>query len=149
MKLLFGIVAGLVSLLLVAVLSLAVYARLKPLPAPALVAHPGPDAPGVHGLEGGVKYVLAAADLPENGLARLLEVVRATPRTREIETESSSETDFTFVTRSRLFGFPDIARIWVEDGELHIYSHLVIGRSDLGVNAARVKAWVAQAFDRP
>ncbi|HHB81701.1 MAG TPA: DUF1499 domain-containing protein, partial [Aliiroseovarius sp.] len=47
----------------------------------------------------------------------------------------------TFVTRSRLWGFPDYTTIAYADGRITIFARLRFGRSDLGVNAARVGAW--------
>ena len=49
-----------------------------------------------------------------------------------------------FVTRSRVMGFPDITQVFVRDGVLTIHAHLVFGSSDLGVNKARVLAWLDQ-----
>ncbi|WP_424943344.1 DUF1499 domain-containing protein [Aliiroseovarius crassostreae] len=136
-------VGALLALVLVLASTLAVYARVKPLPTDRLHDHPGPQERGTHMMEGGVKYVLPLGQLPENGVERLLEIARSTPRTTEIPTSSG----YTFVTRSKLFGFPDIIRIWQADGHLHIHSHLVIGRSDLGVNGARIEGWIKQLFD--
>lgn len=116
---------------------LAVYARLSPIDAARFTATPGPDEAGTHKMPGGVKYVLPLSDLPQDALAKLLEIVRQTPRTTEIATE----TGYGFVTRSRGFGFPDVTRIWVQDDNLHIHAHLVIGKSDLGVNHNRVRQW--------
>lgn len=142
MKTLIWAVAALLALVVVLAGALAIYARAKPLPADRLVAMPGPHDRGTHMLKGGVKYVIPLGQLPEKGEARLLDIVRNTARTIELP----SAPGHTFVTRSKLFGFPDIIRIWQADGHLHIHSHLVIGQSDLGVNGARVEAWIKQLF---
>ncbi|RME17294.1 MAG: DUF1499 domain-containing protein [Alphaproteobacteria bacterium] len=127
-----------IALVLLAFVALAgLWVRLAPLPAERLTARPGPMEPGVHPLTGGVKVVRPLADLPEGAFERLCAIAAATPRTRQV-----GEDPCAFVTRSRLWGFPDIAVIWVQDGNLHIHSHLVFGRSDLGVNAARVARWL-------
>jgi uncharacterized protein (DUF1499 family) len=113
----------------------------SPLPQDRLNAKPGPDAEGVHPSIGGIKVVRPLSDLPENALDRMVEIAAATPRTER----SGDGTDpATFVTRSKLWAFPDIAVIWVEDGNLHVQSHLVFGKGDMGVNAAKVTRW----FDR-
>lgn len=119
-------------------MGLAGYSRLMPLPAARLADHPGPQGPGLHALKGGTKVVLPLAQLPEDGVEKLLDLIRQTPRTNELVAPDGHS----FVTRSRLFGFPDIIRVWRTEGLLHIHSHLVIGTSDLGVNAARVDAWL-------
>ena len=49
----------------------------------------------------------------------------------------------TFVTRSRVIGFPDVTVVEERDGKLAISAHLVYGGSDLGVNKARVLALLA------
>lgn len=48
-----------------------------------------------------------------------------------------------YVTRSALWGFPDYASVRLEGGRLEIFSRLRFGRSDLGVNQARVRGWLA------
>lgn len=80
--------------------------------------------------------------------AKLDAVIRATPRTTVLA--GSLEEGFaSFVTRSAIFGFPDIATVKVIDlGEgkstIAILSRLRIGQMDFGVNEARVKGWLAQ-----
>lgn len=49
-----------------------------------------------------------------------------------------------FVVRSRLMNFPDLVTVAVLDGGgLVIWSRSVYGEGDLGVNHARVEAWLA------
>lgn len=139
---------GVLVTAVVLAIALAAYSRLKPLPAERFTARPGPQERGQHRLEGGAKYVLPIGQLPKNGsedgIATLVQIIRETPRTRSVEVQDG----FAFVTRSRGFGFPDITRVWEADGHLHIHSHLVIGRSDLGVNAARIDSWIKQLFNQ-
>jgi len=57
-----------------------------------------------------------------------------------------------YVVRSAVFNFPDLVTAQVtaagpEASTLVLYSRSVFGRSDLGVNRARVTAWLA-ALDR-
>lgn len=123
--------------LLILAAGFAVWVRTRPVPAAMLSARPGPDAPGAHPLQGGFKLVLPEA--PPGTAARLREVALATPRTVEAAPGA-------YVTRSALWGFPDVTRIWRDEaGALHIYAHLVIGSGDFGVNRARVELWVAAA----
>jgi uncharacterized protein (DUF1499 family) len=95
--------------------------------------------PGRHPLAGGVKQVVALSDLAPDAFARLLAIAADTPRTRRI---GAGDDPAVFVTRTRLWGFPDISVIWSDETNLHIHAHLVIGGSDLGVNAARVARWL-------
>ncbi|PID36949.1 MAG: hypothetical protein CSA72_14130 [Rhodobacterales bacterium] len=125
-----------IVLILIAILAALAYPRVKPLPTNRIGARPGPMEPGVHPMPGGVKVVEAGQ--PPDAAARLVKIAADSPRTRILETGEVT----TLVTRSRLWGFPDIAVIWQEEDRLHIHSHLTIGRSDFGVNAARVAGWL-------
>ncbi len=113
--------------------------RFAPLPRQRLTAQPGPFEPGVHPMRGGLKVVRPLSDLPPGAFDRLLEIAAATPRTVRIGTGTAPAA---FVTRSRLWGFPDIAVIWQDGENLHLHSHLVFGQGDMGVNAARVGRWL-------
>jgi len=54
-------------------------------------------------------------------------------------------------TRSRLWGFPDYTTVVATEHEgapvLMIHARLRFGKADLGVNKARVQAWLAQMSD--
>ena len=74
--------------------------------------------------------------------ARLEEIILATARTERLA--GSAEAGMaTYVTRSKVFGFPDYTTIRQRDGQLEIYGRLRFGKSDLGVNKARVESWLA------
>lgn len=133
----FKVLAILVALLAVA----ALWVRFAPLPAGRLSAKPGPMEPGVHPLMGAIKVVRPLETLPEGAFNKMLAIAAATPRTERIGLTAEPAA---FVTRTKLWGFPDIAVIWVADGALHVHSKLVFGRSDMGVNALKVTDW----FDR-
>jgi hypothetical protein len=130
-------------LLLVALIAIAdAWVRFAPLPRARLSAHPGPMEPGVHPMRGGVKIVRPLADLPPDALDKLARIAAGWPRTKRV-----GDDPIAFVTRSKLWGFPDIALIWSDGMNLHLHSHLVFGSGDLGVNAARVSRWL-QALER-
>ncbi|WP_276153195.1 MULTISPECIES: DUF1499 domain-containing protein [unclassified Sulfitobacter] len=86
----------------------------------------------------------------EARLRALAEVISATPRT-QVVAGSVDAGQVTFVTRSQVFGFPDFTTIGiyqglVEEGDiryLEVYGRARFGRSDLGVNAKRIKGWRA------
>ncbi|WP_226925854.1 DUF1499 domain-containing protein [Meridianimarinicoccus sp. MJW13] len=90
------------------------------------------DQPGV---------VVAAA--PDQALAALTEVALQTPRVRVL---AESPDRVTFVARSALWGFPDYISVRaIREGEgtrLVLFSRQRFGRDDLGINAARVTAWM-------
>ncbi len=92
---------------------------------------------------------------PRALLARFDAIARAQPRTQVVAGDPDSLM-ITYVQRSRVFGFPDYLTVKAvaivgSTGEggasLIIWSRARYGRSDFGVNRARVEAWLA-ALDR-
>ena len=54
-----------------------------------------------------------------------------------------------FLVRSALFGFPDLISVRFLDAQggksrIAVYSRSVYGRSDLGVNRARISSWIGE-----
>jgi len=69
-----------------------------------------------------------------------------TPRT-EVVAGSLAEGQVTYVTRTKLMGYPDFTTIGVYGADpryVEVYGRSRFGRSDLGVNAKRVNGWLAQ-----
>lgn len=96
-------------------------------------------------------FDLEAAEL----LARMQSIALATDRTRILAGDVENGM-ITFVTRSRLWGFPDyttVKSLVLTDGQstLAIHGRARFGQSDLGVNRARVGQWLQllQALDQP
>lgn len=81
------------------------------------------------------------ADTGPDGLERLNAIALATPRT-SVLAGSVATGMITYVTRSKLFGFPDYSTVQQDGDTLKIYARLRFGRSDTGVNNARVEGWV-------
>ena len=92
---------------------------------------------------GGYRITVAGG---REALAAFDRVARAAPRTEVLE-GSIGEGAVTYVARSRIMGFPDyITACLSEDGSrLTIHSRLRFGQSDLGVNRARTRDWLARA----
>ena len=111
---------------------------------PAMV--PGPDS--VAAVTGAAWARVGFQDMSaEEALARLDRVALATQRTRRLA--GSPQTGrITWVTRSVVFGFPDYttAEARTEAGlvVVDLHARLRYGRSDLGVNAARLEDWLAR-----
>ena len=79
-----------------------------------------------------------------DGLRRFDRIAGQAPRT-QLLAGSVEDQMVTYVTRTKLFGFPDYTTAR-QDGELlKVYARLRFGRSDLGVNGRRVAAWRAVA----
>jgi len=77
----------------------------------------------------------------EGDLAALDAIIRDTPRTRVLA-GSPDQGMITYVSRSRVFGFPDYTTVRQSGDMLEIYGRLRFGKSDLGVNAARINGWL-------
>lgn len=129
--------------LLLAVLAAALWVRLAPLPPERFHKMSAETRTGDHPAPGGFEAVRQVPD-PQARLAELDRIITAHPRTARLE-GSPDEGLLTYVTRSALWGFPDITNLWVEGDRVHLRGHLVFGRSDLGVNAARIQGWLARA----
>jgi uncharacterized protein (DUF1499 family) len=141
-------------LLALVVAGLALYVRLAPSDPARWHVDPvaAPD-PG----QGGVKVappdapVFAAS--PEAMMEAIDAVAMASPRVSRL-VGSVAEGHVTYVARSRLWGFPDYVTVKVlpepETGgtTLAILSRLRFGGSDMGVNRARVEAWLGAVEDR-
>lgn len=92
--------------------------------------------------------------LPPGELAaRVDAVARDWPRT-ELLAGGVDQGWMTYITRSRWMAFPDYTSVRIlpdADGSgarLAVFARSRFGQSDLGVNAARLKAWMA-ALQRP
>lgn len=87
-------------------------------------------------------------DVPAAQLGRrLLDAVAREPRVTQVWT-SADRREFQFVQRSALMRWPDVVSVKLIDldggrSTLAIYSRSVYGYSDLGVNRARVRRWLA------
>ncbi len=100
--------------------------------------HRPPEASADKSFKSGVKRrVTAGAD----GLARLDAIIRNSPRTRVLA-GSVAEGMVTYVTRTKVMGFPDYTTVQQVGDDLELYARLRFGRSDLGVNKARVEGWL-------
>ncbi|HLQ20343.1 MAG TPA: DUF1499 domain-containing protein [Tabrizicola sp.] len=141
--------AWLVWGLLAALVAFAAYVRLAPSDpgrwhvSPSLYGwdHGGPWDQVV-AMEGGASLRLSSSvGAPEALLERLDAVALATPRTTRLA-GSVAEGRITWVTRSALWGFPDYTTAEAREDGLYLYSRLRFGRGDMGVNAARLAAWL-------
>ncbi|MBT6190419.1 MAG: DUF1499 domain-containing protein [Tateyamaria sp.] len=84
---------------------------------------------------GGAVRVLTA---DATALARVDSAAIALPRTVRIA-GSVDQGRITYLTRSKLIGFPDFTTVEYSEGQLKMFARLRFGRSDFGVNAARLK----------
>lgn len=101
-----------------------------------------PTAAGIVTEPGGARALVPMAD-GSAGLARFAEVAKARPRVTLLA-GSVEEGRMTWVVRSVVWGFPDYLTAEAAPGGLRVWSRLRFGRSDLGVNRARLEDWLAQ-----
>ncbi|MEQ6203492.1 DUF1499 domain-containing protein [Sulfitobacter sp. HNIBRBA2951] len=70
-------------------------------------------------------------------LSDLHQAMLGVPRT-ELIAGSVGEGRLTYITRSKLMGYPDFTTIEAEDGQIKLYGRLRFGKSDMGVNGKRL-----------
>lgn len=124
--------------LLAVVLVLGAYVRLAP--SDPARWHVKPQAAAPKDFEGGALRKVSGG---VETLQKIDEIARAEPRT-EVLAGSAGEGMITYVSRSKLWGFPDYITVWQDEGEVFLYSRLRFGRSDMGVNRARLERWIGQ-----
>mgnify|MGYP000149917399 FL=1 len=128
--------------------ALQAYIRLAPAPAARWELGAVDKAPGDYPSEGGF---MAVREVEGDGTAflnRFDDAMLSLPRTKRIESNAGQAL---YLTRSAFWGFPDYTSVAVTpvDGadrsRAGVYGRLRFGRSDMGVNAKRLKQVLAQA----
>lgn len=89
-------------------------------------------------IKGGAMRVF---DAPREDFAKLDQIIRGTPNVKVLA-GSLKEGRKTFIVRSRVVGFPDYVTIQFDGVQIKVFSRLRYGRSDFGVNAARIDGWL-------
>ena len=100
--------------------------------------HVAPDVSGDKVFASGVTRLVETGP---DGLTRLNAIASGRPRTTVLA-GSVDQGMITYITRSKLFGFPDYITVQQDGDVLKIYARLRFGRSDMGVNAARIQGWI-------
>ena len=135
--------------LVVLVAAVMVYIRVAPSAVEAWHVPPAATEPGDHAGPGSFTAVRAVTGDGAEALARIDEIAMATPRTTRLA-GSVDEGMITYVTRSRIMGFPDYTTVHLTGGDaprVAIHARLRFGQSDMGVNRARVEGWLDQMPD--
>lgn len=102
--------------------------------------HVAPEGDKDKNLEGGVVRIVETGPL---GLKKLNTVVQADATTRTLA-GSVDEGMVTYISRTKVMGFPDYTTAQQDGDTLRIYGRLRFGRSDFGVNRNRVDGWLGQ-----
>ena len=124
-------------ILLLILQSFALYVRFVQVTETSGPPRPAAQPPGEYAMPGGHYSVRALTHPPEQVLAQLQKIVEATP----IQLLSEGP-PIVFATRSTVWAFPDMHHVWIEDGNLHVFAHLVYGQRDLGANRKRIQGWL-------
>ncbi|MBD3787400.1 MAG: DUF1499 domain-containing protein [Sphingomonadales bacterium] len=132
------------ALLLIGILGFAAWVRLAPVRPERWHRVPSTAAQVGDWVEPGGFEAVRQLPKPQAAMTALDAIIMATPRTTRLE-GAPEDGLVTYVTRSALWGFPDITNLWIEGGRLHIRGHLIYGRSDLGVNRTRIEGWLVRA----
>ena len=131
--------------LLALVLAGLIWVRVAPVDAERVHRPVGATAPGDEGRDGGFTSVRRITASGPEVLAAIEEIAATTPRTRRVA-GGVDEGRITYETRSRWIGFPDYTTAEIVEGAdgtlLVLHARLRFGRSDLGVNRARVESWL-------
>lgn len=81
-------------------------------------------------------------DLEGVAFSQLHTIIIATPRTRILAGDPAAQF-MTYVTRSKVWGFPDYTTVEQRGSQLTIVGRSRFGRKDFGVNKDRIKGWIA------
>ncbi len=127
------------------------YVRLAPVNAEKFHVDPetakDPSVRGYVFVRDGADITPPSFDMTRADLAAKVEaVILATPRTVKLAGDLATG-HASYVTRSGLWGFPDIASVKITDAgegasKLVLLSRQIYGIEDLGVNKARVENWL-------
>lgn len=117
------------------------WVRLAPLDPARWHQAAAPQPPGDYAGDNRFHAVRALTRPGPEVLADLDRLIRATPRTRVLA-GSVQAGMVTYVTRSAVWGFPDLTTVTLEAGTLSIRGRARFGRGDLGVNRARIEGWL-------
>lgn len=134
------------AVILIALVGFAAYVRLAPSDPARWNVDPTQAYIGDQGWNdivtqtNGAVVRIAASD---GVLARLDAIATATPHTTRLAGKVE-QGRITWVTRSALWGFPDYTTAQINADGLYIHARLRFGKSDLGVNAARLRDWRAK-----
>ncbi len=77
----------------------------------------------------------------KDGLAKVYAIAMSEPRTTVLA-GSIEDGMITFVTRSKLMGYPDYTTAYQDGDMLKLFARSRFGRRDFDVNAKRVDRWI-------
>ncbi|MGB3243716.1 MAG: DUF1499 domain-containing protein [Sulfitobacter sp.] len=126
-----------VWIVIVLVFAALAYVRLAPIDAKAVHTAVDGDAD-----KDGAGYALRVLPATPGLLARLDAAMMAEPATTRLA-GSVAEGRISYVSRSKMVGFPDYTTVEERGGQIRLFARLRFGKSDLGVNRARLTRVIA------
>ncbi len=134
-------------LLLMIAISGLIFVRMAPHDTATLHVPPPMDAaPDGPVMKDGSGLFVQVYDVPPADILEKFNTVALDTKRTRILAGSAEEGMITYVTRSRIFGFPDYTTVQaVAEGQgsrVTIYARLRFGLSDFGVNSTRVRSWL-------
>lgn len=90
------------------------------------------------------RYTIQIDNSDATTLSEIHQRALQSPRTHVLA-GSLEEGCITFITRSRLWGFPDYTTVVLQDGKLTMFGRLRFGKKDFGMNKKRLESWRAGA----
>lgn len=142
---------GLIALIVVVIVAAAVV-RLRPLSPKK--HHIDVEALIAKGGRGQFSRLVIVQGDPLLVAAKMKAIIEATPRTALLAGTLSVEkpqliTRASYVTRSAIWGFPDVTAVKIEASNVgmlvSLHGRLIYGVDDFGVNEARINSWFAKA----
>ncbi|WP_386682008.1 DUF1499 domain-containing protein [Loktanella sp. R86503] len=123
------------------------YVRLSPADLTSFTTSPAATEPGDTATMNSFKAVRQITASGADIMQAVDQVALQSDRTK-VASGAAAEGLVTYVTRSALMGYPDYTTVTVVDTEngplLVMRAQSRFGKSDLGVNRARVEAWLTQ-----
>ncbi len=123
-------------LVLLVLIGVGLYVRLAP--SDPMRWHAMPDTLE----EGDLRYgAVRIVGVGQDGLLRIHAIIVKSPRTQHLA-GSVDEGMITYISRSRVVGFPDYTTVRHTEQQLQIFGRQRFGTSDFGVNAGRIDEWL-------
>ncbi|SEQ25139.1 Uncharacterized conserved protein, DUF1499 family [Loktanella sp. DSM 29012] len=137
-------ILAIVVVIFVAVLAFAAYVRLSPTDVARFHVAPAATEPTDMTGENSFTAARFITTAPQ-GMLQAFVTLSETRDDTTLVAGSVAENLLTFETRSRLMGYPDYTTVTVTDDAeplLVIHAQSRFGKSDMGVNQARVREWL-------
>lgn len=125
-----------VVLILIVVIGLQLLIRLTPSQAENWVITPSDQPPGTYPTQSGFRVIRDIDGAQEDFEVLFDQAMLEEPRTRKL---GQVQGQHVYVSRTAFWGFPDYTTLAMQDGRAEIHARLRFGKSDMGINRARLE----------